>query len=89
MGTPDIRHARRSESEPYIEERTFYSKEKDENGELMRTYHVRRVDIGKGRSYEVSMEVVAKSAAEDVLGRKSGPEEITRSLWDELWEKHG
>lgn len=86
MGTPDIRHARRSESEPYIEERTFYSKETDQNGEHMRTYHVRRVDIGNGWSYEVSMEVVAKSAAEDVLGRKSHPGEITRALWDGLWK---
>ena len=48
MPTPDYRHERRSANEPYIEKRTFYSKEMDKNGGPLRTYHVRRVDVGHG-----------------------------------------
>lgn len=54
----------------------------------MRKYHIRKVDTGGGWSYEVSMEVVAKEAAEDVLGRNARPGEITRALWDEIWDKY-
>jgi hypothetical protein len=86
MGTPDYRHERRSEKEPYIEERTFYSREIDKNGKPVRTYHARRVDVGHGWSHEVSMEVVAKDAAEDILGRAPRTGENTRTMWDEIWK---
>jgi hypothetical protein len=85
MPTPDYRHERRSANEPYIEERTFYSKEKDKNGSPVRTYHARRVDVGHGWSHEVSMEVVAKDAAVDILGRSAGPNENTRTIWEQIW----
>lgn len=58
MPTPKPRHERRSEVEPYIEEGTFYSSE-TVNGEPVRTYRVRRVDVGHWWSYEVSMEMDA------------------------------
>jgi hypothetical protein len=54
-----------------IEEATFYNREKEPNREPAHTYHVRRVDVGGGWSYEVFMEVIAKRAAEDVLERKA------------------
>lgn len=85
MGTPSPRHERRSASEPYIEEKTFYSREK-EAGSPARTYHVRRIDIGGGWSYEVTMEVVAKGAAEDILGKQLGADYNTRVVWNELWD---
>ena len=85
MKTPSPRHARRSESEPYIEGATFHSSGKDEN-EVPRTYHVWRVDIGGGWSYVVSMEVIAKEAAEDILGRAARANETTRDIWDEVWK---
>jgi hypothetical protein len=88
MATPDSRHERRSQSEPYIEEATFYSNETDADGEPMRTYHVRRVDVGGGWSYEVSMEVIAKRAAEDILGKPKGSlaDENTRAIWNDIWD---
>jgi len=85
MPTPDPRHERHSPLEPYIEERTFYSAE-EYDGEPSRAYHVRRVNVGHGWSYEVSMEVVAKQAAEDVLGRTAATDENTRDLWGEIWK---
>jgi hypothetical protein len=86
MKIPDPRHERRSQSEPYTEEATFYSSDTEVNGQPARTYHVRRVDVGGGWSYTVSMEVIAKQAAEDVLGRKADEQESTRTLWDEIWD---
>lgn len=85
MPTPDSRHERRNANEPYIEERTFYSKEEDKNGSPLRTYHVRRVDVGHGWSHEVSMEVVAKDAAGDILGRSPSQNENTRTIWEQIW----
>jgi len=85
MSAPDYRHERRNADEPYIEERTFYSKEKDKTGSPVRTYHVRRVDVGHGWSHEVSMEVVAKDAAADIVGRSPGQNENTRAIWELIW----
>ena len=85
MPTPDFRHERRSQYEPFIEERTFYSKEMDSSGNPVRTYHVRRVDVGHGWSHEVSMEVIAKDAPADILGRSPGQKENTRAMWEEIW----
>jgi len=76
---PRPRHGRRSESEPYIEEGTFYS----HDGE--RTYHVKRIDTGGGWSYVVAMEVVAKDAAKDILGRELADGMSTRDAWKEIW----
>lgn len=86
MDTPEPRHARRSEVEPYVEETTVHSSELAD-GQPARTYHVRRVDVGHGWSYQVSMEVVATQAAEDVLGRKANAEEGPRALWGEIWQR--
>ena len=88
MKTPDPRHAQKHLSEPYIEEATFYSDDK-ENGEPARTYHVRRLWDAKARRwhYEVSMEVVAIQAAEDVLGRQASAGEDAPRLWNAIWKK--
>ena len=87
MPVPDYRHERRSESEPFVEEGTFYSDEKNADGRPERTYHVRRIDVGGGWSYQVLMEVIATKAAEDVLGREKRPGEGPRDLWTEAWNQ--
>ncbi len=76
---PNPRHALRNEAEPEIQEKTF----KSHDGE--RTYHVRRVEASHGWSYVVSMDVVAKDAARDILNRNVA--EITRDVWKEIWER--
>ena len=88
MKTPEPRHERRRSLEPSIEEATFYSKEQEAYGEPVRTYHVRRLwDEEAGRwHYEVSIEVVAIQAAEDVLGRNARARENAPRLWDEIWK---
>jgi len=80
MSIPEPRQPKKSGS--YIEERTFYSKDEE------RTYHVKQIDVGGGGSYVVSMEVVAKHAAEDILGEAPGTltDENTRAIWDKIWK---
>lgn len=85
MPLPDYRHERRSDAEPFVEDGTFYSAEKTPDGRPVRTYHVRRVNVGRGWSYQVSMEVVATTAAEDVLGPAARSGVGPRALWSEIW----
>ncbi|MBT9138085.1 hypothetical protein B9J77_04435 [candidate division NPL-UPA2 bacterium Unc8] len=75
---PRPRQAKRSEAEPEVLEKTV----KSHDGK--RTYHVKRIDAGHGQSYVVSMEVIAKDAARDILNKEV--EEITRDIWYEIWE---
>jgi hypothetical protein len=74
-------------SAPHIEEATFYSNEHDANGTPVRTYQVRRTCYGDLRRwhYKISMDVLEKRAAEDVLGRTVRDGENTSSLWDDIW----
>ncbi len=87
MPTPNARQEKISPAEPYLEEKTYYSDEKNADGEPYRTYHVRRVDTGSGSHYEVSMEVVSKEAVVDVLGRPLQANEDTRTAWENIWEE--
>jgi hypothetical protein len=75
-------------SAPRIEEATFYSKEQDAHGAPVRTYRVLRTCYGDLRRwhYKISIAVLEKQAAEDVLGRTMLDIENPSSLWDDIWD---